>query len=288
MKELVVVSGKGGTGKTSLVACFAALAEKKVMADCDVDAADLHLILNPVIKRKETFSGGFSAVINKDKCIECGKCIELCKFDAVSEDYEIDKISCEGCGVCAYFCPEKAIDMIQNISGEWYISDTRFGKFVHAKLGIAEENSGKLVAIVRRIARIIAKMETSELVVVDGSPGIGCPVISSITGADYVLIVTEPTLSGKHDLDRMAKLTNHFKVRTGVCINKFDLNLNVTEEIEKFCNDNSFDFLGKIPYDDVFIKAMINRKSVVEYSNDKTSEIVQNIWNIIAGQLKRL
>ncbi len=286
MKELVIVSGKGGTGKTSLTACFSALAESRVTADCDVDAADLHLILNPKVKHEDNFTGGFRAEIKNDICTECGKCIELCRFDAINEDYEMDRISCEGCGVCAYFCPEDAIEMIQKISGKWFVSDTRFGRFIHAKLGIAEENSGKLVALVRRLANINAKKDENELVIVDGSPGIGCPVISSITGTDYVLIVTEPTLSGKHDLERVVKLTKYFGIKSGICINKFDLNLRLSKEIVDFCKKNELDFLGKIPYDNIFIDAMIEGKSVIEYSNGKISKIITDIWERILEKLR--
>jgi len=285
MKELVIISGKGGTGKTSLVACFAALASKSVIADCDVDAADLHLILHPVIKHKDIFKGGFKAIINSEKCTECGECIDLCRYDAIRQDYTIDKISCEGCGVCEYFCPENAIDMVENISGEWYVSDTRFGRFVHSRLGIAEENSGKLVALIRRIAKIIAEEDKCELVIVDGSPGIGCPVISSITGADYTIIVTEPTLSGKHDLERVVELTKHFNVDAGICVNKYDLNLNITDEIERYCKEKGLQFLNKIPYNDVFIEAMIEGKSVIEYSNGEVSEVIRNMWKKISEKL---
>ena len=285
MKELVILSGKGGTGKTSLAASFSALAENRVIADCDVDAADLHLILSPKIKHKDNFTGGFLAEIDKDKCTACGKCIELCRFDSINSDYVVDKIICEGCGVCAYFCPEKAIEMKQTISGKWFVSDTRFGRFIHAELGIAEENSGKLVALVKRIANINAKKNNDNLIIVDGSPGIGCPVISSTTGADYILIVTEPTLSGMHDLDRIARLTKHFKIKSGVCINKYDLNLSVSEKIEAYCKDNNLDFLGKIHYDDIFIKAMIDGKSVVEYSNGSVVVLIKQIWQKILKKL---
>jgi MinD superfamily P-loop ATPase len=288
MKELIVISGKGGTGKTSLTACFASLAEKCVIADCDVDAADLHLILNPAIRYRDLFKCGFKARINKEKCIECGKCVEICRFSAIDENYRVDDISCEGCGVCEYFCPENAIDLIENVSGEWYVSETRFGMFVHAKLGIAEENSGKLVALVRSVAKINAKKDNCNILIVDGAPGIGCPVISSITGADYVLIVTEPTLSGRHDLIRVAKLTKHFTVRTGVCINKYDLNENISHEIELFCKGNNIDFLGKIPYSEVFVEAMVARKSVIEYSDGELSKNIKSIWNKIRDELEKL
>jgi MinD superfamily P-loop ATPase len=204
MNEIVVISGKGGTGKTSLVACFASIAEKKVVADCDVDAADLHLVLKPEIRRREQFVGGKKARIKSDLCIGCGICKEVCRFDAISETgspdspriiYRIDEISCEGCGVCHHFCPEGAVEFEDRVSGEWYRSETRYGPMVHAKLGIAQENSGKLVTIVRNQARAVAEEQDLDTILVDGSPGIGCPVIASITGASLVVIVTEPTLS---------------------------------------------------------------------------------------------
>lgn len=286
MKELIVVSGKGGTGKTSLTACFTNLAENCITADCDVDAADLHLIFKPEIKHRSDFKGGFKAEVDKSKCSECGNCVEVCRYDAIGDKFEIDDLSCEGCGVCAYFCPEDAIDMIQQISGQWFVSDTRFGKFVHAKLGIGEENSGKLVALVRRIARINAQENGNDIIIVDGSPGIGCPVISSITGADYVLIVTEPTLSGKHDLERIASLVKHFKINAGVCINKYDLNEKMSGEIEMSCRAGGLDFLGRIPYDDMFTKAMVQGKTVIEYSPGETSMVIKNMWENIYRELK--
>ncbi len=288
MKELVIVSGKGGTGKTSITACFSSLAENSVTADCDVDAADLHLILNPDIKHRSVFKGGFKARINSDACTECGKCLELCRYDAIKDNFEIDELSCEGCGVCAYFCPEGAIDMIQQISGEWFVSDTRFGKFIHAKLGIGEENSGKLVALVRKIAKINAQKDGNNVIIVDGSPGIGCPVISSITGADYVLIITEPTLSGRHDLERIAELIKHFKVKGGVCINKYDLNERISGDIEKYCNENGLSFIGRVPYDDVFTKAMVARQCVVEYTQNGISRTIKEIWNKVNQELNKV
>jgi MinD superfamily P-loop ATPase len=223
MKELVIISGKGGTGKTSLVASFAALAENKVLADCDVDAADLHLILSPSVKKQEVFRAMPKFFVNQGSCIPCGKCLSLCRFDAIkstqSNDGEIEKIgidpiSCEGCGVCAYFCPAEAIERTTNDSGHWFISDTRHGPMVHARLGIAAENSGKLVTIVRTQAKRVAEEKGLDLVIVDGPPGIGCPVIASITGTSLVLIVTEPTLSARHDLERAAALAAHFRIQT--------------------------------------------------------------------------
>ncbi|MBT8368300.1 MAG: ATP-binding protein, partial [Deltaproteobacteria bacterium] len=199
MKELIVISGKGGTGKTSLMAAFSSLAENKVLCDTDVDAADLHLIMDPDVIRHTDFQSGNTAVIRKDHCSECDLCREMCRFNAISADYIVNPIDCEGCGVCVHFCPEKAIDFPENTCGEWFVSDTRFGPMVHARLGIAEENSGKLVTLVRQEARKIAEEKNLDLILTDGPPGVGCPVIASIGGASAVLIVTEPTVSGKHD-----------------------------------------------------------------------------------------
>ncbi|NOZ63164.1 MAG: (4Fe-4S)-binding protein [Calditrichaeota bacterium] len=279
MREIVIISGKGGTGKTTVTSAFASLAGKKVMADCDVDAADLHLILKPDIKHREDFRSGRKAYIRQQDCIDCGKCIEVCQFDAISDDYVVDQISCEGCGVCVYFCPVDAIDFNEVVSGEWFISETRFGPLVHAKLGIAEENSGKLVSLVRRQAKLIAEEKNLDYVIVDGSPGVGCPVISSITGADAVLIVTEPTLSGVHDLERVVNLSKgHFGINTYVCVNKYDLNEEITEEVEKFCQENEVIFAGKIPYDTEVTAAMVAGKNVIEYSDGRIAQAVRSIW----------
>ncbi len=234
VSELGVISGKGGTGKTSVVASFAALADGAVVADCDVDAADLHLVLAPRVLHREEFSGGMTASVLADRCIGCGLCEEVCRFDALLADgpgndfadvtYRIDPVACEGCGVCAHVCPARAVDFSPAVNGEWYISETRFGPMVHARLGIAEENSGKLVTTVRREARRVAEESGRETVLIDGSPGIGCPVIASLTGAAMALIVTEPTLSGLHDLDRVADLAAHFRIPTALCVNKADIN----------------------------------------------------------------
>jgi len=213
-----------------LTAAFASLFENGVLCDADVDAADLHLIMNPKVMARHDFQSGSTAVINKDKCTECGLCLDLCRFGAISDDFEVYPIECEGCGVCVYFCPEKAIDFPVNTCGEWFISDTRFGSMVHARLGIAEENSGKLVSLVRREARKLAERDGLDLILTDGPPGVGCPVIASIGGADAVLIVTEPTVSGKHDMERVVQLAAFFKVPAMVCVNKADLNLEMSRE----------------------------------------------------------
>jgi len=288
MKELVVISGKGGTGKTSIVGCFAALAQNAVLADCDVDAADLHLILKPDIKETHDFSGGKQASIVTEKCIGCGKCRDLCKFDAINFDgpandivgktFTVDPISCEGCKVCVEFCPVDAIDFNDSINGQWFISETRFGTMVHAKLGIAEENSGKLVFLIRKETKRIAEEQKKDLIIVDGSPGIGCPVIASITGADLVLIITEPTLSGKHDLERVAQLAAGFNIPVLVAINKFDLNTDMAEQIEEDSRKQNIKVVGKIRYDKAFTKAQIMKTSVVEYTDSAVSEDIKALW----------
>lgn len=282
MKELIVISGKGGTGKTSLISAFASLAENKVLCDADVDAADLHLIMNPNVIQRTDFQSGNTAVINKDPCTECGLCREMCRFNAISAEYEVNPIDCEGCGVCVHFCPESAIDFPINTCGEWFISDTRFGKMVHARLGIAEENSGKLVTLVRQEARKLAEAKNLDLILTDGPPGVGCPVIASIGGASAVLIVTEPTVSGKHDMERVAQLAAHFKIPALVCVNKFDLNLALTREIEKYAEEKEMACLGRIPFDPIFTKAMIQAQTVFEYDGQS------NVGDAIRGTWQRL
>ncbi|MBD3418977.1 MAG: 4Fe-4S dicluster domain-containing protein [Chitinivibrionales bacterium] len=288
MKEIVIISGKGGTGKTSLVASFAALAQNAVLADCDVDAADLHLILTPRVQQTHPFSGGKQATIIAEKCTGCGKCSELCRFEAISQIpatgttrqavYHIDPVACEGCGVCAWFCPDKAIDFSDAINGHCYLSDTRYGPMVHAGLGIAQENSGKLVTLVRKKAREIAERDGKEFILVDGSPGIGCPVIASITGADLVLIVTEPTLSGEHDLKRVAQLVTYFKIPALVCINKYDLNPVISDRIIRDAQQRGSAIAGKVRYDTVFSTAQSLMQPVVEIDGSKTAEEVTDIW----------
>jgi len=288
MKEIVIISGKGGTGKTSLTASFAALAENAVIADCDVDASDMPLVLSPTVTESGDFSGGKRAVIRQDSCIGCGLCRSRCRFDAVlfreSENatahahYEINPIACEGCGVCAWFCPESAIDFGEVVNGEWFVSMTRCGPMVHAKLGIAEENSGKLVTLVRKKAREIAEKEQRELILVDGSPGIGCSVIASITGADEVIVVTEPTLSGEHDFQRVAELIRHFNIPALVCINKSDINNDITRRIVEYAEENNIRCLGQIPYDTSVTEAQIAGKTIVEFGKGPTVETIQKMW----------
>ena len=286
MKELTIISGKGGTGKTSVVASFAALARDKVMADADVDAADLHLILAPKIKYEEDFKGGRSAQIDPERCTECGECLDRCQFNAISPEFVVDKIDCEGCGVCVHFCPAEAIDFPQNVCGKWYISETRFGPLVHARLGIAEENSGLLVSLVRNQAKVLAEEQGLNTIIVDGPPGIGCPVIASITGTSLVLIVTEPTLSGLHDLERVVGLTSHFKIPALACINKFDLNSEISDQIAGYCARNHIELVGHIPYDTTVTHAMVAGKSIVEFSNGSVAGAVKEIWHRVEGILE--
>ncbi len=286
MKELVIISGKGGTGKTSMVSAIASLAENKVLCDADVDAADLHLIMAPVVIKSEPFTGGRKAEIDKKRCIECGLCLKLCRYGAISKDFKVDSIECEGCGVCHYFCPEKAITFEQKICGEWFISDTRHGPMVHARLGIAEENSGKLVTLVRKESKKAAEERGLDLIITDGAPGVGCPVIASIGGASAVLIVTEPTVSGVHDMKRVAELASFFRIPAMVCVNKYDLNIEKTEEIKAFAETSNIDYVGQIPFDPVFTRAMVDAKNIFEYAPDSNvcSE-VKKIWERVIERL---
>ena len=287
MKELIVISGKGGTGKTSLMAAFSSLAENKVLCDADVDAADLHLIMNPKVVRRTEFQSGNTAAINNDLCTECGLCREMCRWDAISAAYEVNSIDCEGCGVCVHFCPEKAIDFPENTCGEWFVSDTRLGPMVHARLGIAEENSGKLVSLVRQEARKLAESNKLDLILTDGPPGVGCPVIASIGGASAVLIVTEPTVSGKHDMERVAQLAAHFKVPAMICVNKFDLNPELTRDIENYAEKKGIMCLGRIPFDPIFTKAMIQVQTVFEYNGQSAvGHEIKKIWQRLSDNLE--
>ena len=286
MKELVVISGKGGTGKTSLMAAFASLAKNKVLCDADVDAADLHLITAPTLRERHAFQGGHTAIIDQEKCTRCGVCQDLCKWSAINDDFEIDSIACEGCGVCFYLCPEQAVDFPLNTCGEWFISDTAFGPMVHARLGIAEENSGKLVSLVRRKARELAESKHLDFILTDGPPGVGCPVIAAVGGASGVLIVTEPTVSGKHDMERVVQLAAHFKIPAMVCVNKFDLNLDQTSAIEGFAEESNASCLGRIPFDPIFTKSMVQGQNIFEYDKaSETGKAVKQLWDKIREKI---
>ncbi len=279
MKQIIVISGKGGTGKTVITAAFAALAKNKVMADCDVDAADLHLLLQPDRKQRYEFKSRQTAIIDKQICQQCGKCIVACRFNAISQNFIVDPISCEGCAFCSYICPVNAIRMEEDIAGEWFISETRFGPLVHAKLGIAEENSGKLVALVKKQAKELAEKGNYDWVIIDGAPGIGCPVIASLSGIDCAVVVTEPTLSGLHDAIRVVDVARHFDMPVKLVINKYDLNTEMSQNIEKYCKENNIVFIGKIGFDKSVVEAMVEGKTIIEYKDTKAKEEIIRIWN---------
>jgi MinD superfamily P-loop ATPase len=281
MKEVVVLSGKGGTGKTSIVGSFAAIAKSKVLADCDVDAADLHLLLQPTLREEHEFWSGEVAVIDEEKCTQCGLCQELCRFKAI-DDFRVDAVLCEGCGFCSHTCPSEAITMKENLSGHWSISDTRYGTLVHARLRIAQENSGKLVATVRKQAKEMAEKLGLDYIITDGPPGIGCPVISSLSGASLALLVTEPTLSGIHDLERVFGVCRHFDVPALVCINKHDINEDNTRQIESYCLDQGIEVAARIPFDNIVTEAMIHNMPVVEYSHNGVSRQIEALWEKVS------
>jgi len=279
MKQIVVISGKGGTGKTVLSGSLAALANNKIMVDCDVDAADLHLLLHPTVKERHEFRSGQTAVIDKELCKRCGKCISVCRFGAIKDDFTVERFSCEGCVLCSHICPYGAIHMEENVAGAWFISDTSYGPFIHAKLGIAEENSGKLVAKIRQIAKEIAEKHVFGHIIIDGPPGIGCPVIASLSGVDCALIVTEPTLSGLHDAQRVMEVARHFNIPLKVVVNKYDLNPVITEKIENFCHGQSIPVVGRIPFDETVVKALVERKIIIEYARSPAGKEIRKIWD---------
>jgi len=286
MKEIIILSGKGGSGKTIITSAFASLANNKVMVDCDVDAADLHLILNPVIKEKGIFKSGVTAEINKDLCRECGRCIRACRFNSISHDFIVDPLSCEGCHFCKIVCPADAITLHENKSGEWFISESRFGPFVHAELGIAEENSGKLIALIKEKAKNLAEKISADWIIVDGSPGIGCPVTSALTGASAAVIVIEATQSGLHDARRVIEVARHFKIPIFAIINKYDLNNQLTLEIESYCKDNNIILLGKIKFDKIVVESIVACQSIIEYSKEnEVSKTISNIWEKLKTQI---
>ena len=280
MKEIVVLSGKGGTGKTSIVGSFAFLAESKVLVDCDVDAADLHLLLQPSIRQRREFWSGKTAMIDKKLCTRCGLCQQICRFNAI-QGCIVNTAACEGCGFCYHICPAKAISMQPNLSGEWFISETKYGQLVHARLGIAQENSGKLVAAIRKEAKSIAEAGGVDFIISDGPPGIGCPVISSLSGANIALLVTEPTLSGMHDLERVLGVCRHFEVPALVCINKYDINKDNSRIIRQYCLDQGIEVAAEIPFNKVFTEAMIKSLPVVEYCHNGVSRQIEKLWDAI-------
>jgi len=288
MKQLTILSGKGGTGKTTITASLAVLAKKGVVADCDVDAPDLHMLLHPKIIKTQEFKGPKLAVIDESECTKCGLCREKCRFDAITEDIKIDPISCEGCGVCIIVCPVKAITFAGRISGHAYISKIKYGSMSHAMLSPGEANSGKLVTLVRQNARILAEKQYSDLIIIDGPPGIGCPVIASVTGIDAGLVVTEPTISGIHDLERALQLLKHFGVPPLVCVNMYDINRGNTDNIVSFCKENGIKVVGKIPLNQMVTEAMVNGNPIVEYAPESNvAKEIEKMWEKTLSALKQ-
>ena len=285
MRQLVILSGKGGTGKTTVAAALAHLASQElpvVLADADVDAANLELVLDPVKLEEHDFMSGQVAVVDIEKCTACGICADVCRFDAVipgDEAYRVDSLACEGCASCFFQCPEEAIRMEEQQAGLWFRSDTRFGPLYHAHLFAAQENSGKLVTLVKQQARLRGLDTGAALVVVDGPPGIGCPVISASAGMDLALHVVEPTVSGVHDLERIMGTTDHFGVPSLVAINKADLNPARAGEIAAFCAGRGVEVVGRIPYDDVVTEAMVQGQPVTDYTDGPVTEALQRMWS---------
>ena len=278
MKQINILSGKGGTGKTTLTASLAVLADKPVLADCDVDASNLHLLLQPKVRETQDFKGLNMAVIDPEKCIQCGRCMEVCRFNAI-KDYKVDPVHCEGCKNCVISCSVKAISFEERICGHAYISDTKYGPMSHARLTPGMENSGKLVTLVRKNATKLAEDTGRELVLVDGPPGIGCPVIASLSNIDASIVVVEPTLSGIHDLKRVIELLNKFDIKPLVCVNKYDLNQENTDVIENYCTTENISFLGTIPFDPKVTKSMVKATPIVEYApKSPASKAITKIW----------
>ncbi len=284
MKQVTVISGKGGTGKTTILASLASLAKRAVLVDADVDAADLHLLLGPKRERWEPFYASKVAVIDPARCDGCLKCEEVCRFEAI-RNLIVDPIACEGCGVCWSICPRDAIQAKEVQSGEWFISKTRYGPMVHAKLGVAQENSGKLVTLVRKEAQRIAQEGNYPLILIDGPPGIGCPVIAALGGVDVALVVTEPSVSGIHDLERILGVCRHFRVPAWVCINKFDINPENTEKIKLHCQREGTPVIGEIPFDAIVTKAMVLESTVIEYTGGIVATEIKKLWTKLERSL---
>lgn len=278
MKQIAVVSGKGGTGKTVVTACFAALARQSCLVDCDVDAANLHLMLAPDLRSRHVFESGVSATIDLSKCTRCGSCRDACRFDAISSDYRIDPIACEGCGICYEVCRPGAVDLVKSRCGEWFLSETKYGPLVHARLGIAEENSGKLVTLIRKTAAETAVARGLDMVLIDGPPGIGCPVIATLSGVDLALVVTEPSVSGMHDLDRVLELAAHFGIPAAVMVNKHDLSPENTGKIAASCADRNVSVIGMIPFSPEVVVSVVQGKPLVESGPSAITDSIVTAW----------
>ena len=290
MKEITILSGKGGTGKTSITAAIGSIAISAVFCDNDVDAADLHLLMKPTIREEHPYIGAWTASIDQSSCIDCGICTDHCRFDAIHPDshgkLEINPFKCEGCRLCERLCPVQAISSVQSTNNSWFVSDTRFGTLVHAKMGPGEENSGKLVSVVRKRARELAIEGDARYLINDGPPGIGCAAISSLSGTDLVIMVIESTISGLHDARRLYELIHSFSIPTYALINKFDINTTSTAEIEDFLNDKSIPLIGKIPFDKHMINAMVLGKTIIEFSDQiETSKVITEAWKKLESHL---
>jgi MinD superfamily P-loop ATPase len=298
MKQFVILSGKGGTGKTSVAAAFAHLASanglkgKVILADADVDAANLELVLEPQVLERHEFLGGKTAIIDQEQCLGCGTCADICRFNAIEMQgsaFKVDPIACEGCGACVYQCTGNAIHLETLVAGDWFRSDSRYGPLFHAALNPAQENSGKLVTMVKQQARLLAMDEGRDLVLVDGPPGIGCPVISAVSGADLALIVAEPTAAGVHDMRRVLETTEHFGVRTVVCVNKADIYAEGAAEIEAFCKAHGIEVVGKIPFDPLVTEAMVQGQPVTGYHpNSPASQALAKVWSKVLSALEEV
>ena len=289
MHEVVIISGKGGAGKTSITGAFAHLSENTIICDLDVDAPDLHLLLAPTPLTQEEFHSGNEAVIDPSKCDNCGTCAAMCRFNAIEltkEGFNVSSLHCEGCKVCVEFCPSNAIDFPEKHCGQWSVSSTRFGTMVHAQLFPGEENSGRLVTLLKQKARKIAEEEGHDIMLCDGAPGIGCPVISSMAGTDLAVVVTEPTPSGRHDLERVIKLCDHFKTKVAVIINKYDLNAAQTAGIEEFCKTNGYPVICHFPHDQAMTESMVQAQVITEYSTSTASDLLETAWKNMLNLLQ--
>jgi MinD superfamily P-loop ATPase len=293
MKQIVVLSGKGGTGKTTVAASLAHLAHREgsvVMVDADVDASNLELVLSPTILEEAEFSSAKVATVHPATCTGCGICHDICRFDAILADedlYKVDPIACEGCAACHHQCPVEAIRMEDTVSGRWFRSETRFGSLFHARLHPGEENSGKLVSLIRQRALQLGRDTDAKWVVVDGSPGIGCPVIAAATGADVALLVAEPTVSGIHDLRRILQTVQHFRIPAAVCINKADVNPTRAADIRDFCRQSAIPIAAEIPYDDAVTRAMIQGTTVTEFANGPVAAQLNAVWQAVRDTLSQ-